>query len=1360
MTAPDDPPPSDPAPETGSFDDPRAADPSRTPSAEVLRRLATRTPQGTRYAIHGEIARGGMGVILRVRDVDLRRDLAMKVMLGEGASSSSSEDSEADPALLTRFLEEAQLTGQLDHPGIVPVHELGLDADGRVYFTMRLVKGRELKEILEGEADEDWSRTRTLGVFLRICETLAYAHEKGVIHRDLKPANVMVGRFGEVYVMDWGLAKVLDREDDRDLRVEEPADSVLRTVRRDAISDDPDSPLMTVAGTVVGTPTYMSPEQASGRLEELGPRSDVYAVGAMLYHLLAGHQPYVKPGERVSPLTVLNAVRHGPPQSIHEIDPTVPPELVAICEKAMARQLEERYASMADLAEDLRRYLENRVVRAHRTGALIELKKWVSRNRLAAGTAAAALVLVAGLTVFFLQRVTRQRDRAVAAERNEREERRRAEREKEEKGRALRKARALALVTESRSAFESDPVLAVLLAREAVRIDPAPAAQRRLREALWSSHEVLRIEEPGIQFHGPRFCPKGERFLAIASDHTVRIWGPKGILSVTLRGHEDEVTTAEFSPSGERVLTVSLDGTARVWTPLGTTHAVLRGVDAPILSATFIGTRNRILTTADESQVRLWDGNGVLLKTLRVPGAPAPALASPSGLQVLVSGFKEGECWYRVWDADGTCVAEADPPPVFRTTPRGERGEESARGGSGDLLVGGASFEAGSFGGVGGRIVDKLLTGGPREIDSIRPRAAFFTPDGTRVLNTVDWSIRSLDGKRKREMTAPLIPPGDVDVIYSHGGKVALLRRRSFTPGATTNAWLWTAEPEVSPMSGFLSYATWLGPFTLVAGSLDEPLRVWRLDRSFHKIPLPRSCRSLTGISGTKARRRFLTTSADGSLRLWRLWPGERTTEIPEPPELPRSDPGSGSEKPEPPRPEHEAVVKLPAGDGEEARSKEENPSERIARFLEKVNSGQHELDRIVWELRSGVHFADPGLVFTPWGVLSVGWQRDVWLWSPQVREPRFLERHDWTPSSLRVSGALAFSTDRSVRMPVVAARANRILTWWKRSLTLRDGQGEVVAAIECERPVEGADLDEVARRVLAWSRDHVECHDLSTGRASSVRLPTRMALFLGEGVVLLVHPEGELRHWEPAREAEPRLLSGRPPIPDRVPASHRPRAERSWIGPDGSLLTLRDGQLLLLDAKGGIRRVLGGEEEGYLVGQASFSRDGTRLLAACSDATVRVYDDSGELLASRPGFGGTSWDQISSRGDLIVSLEPDGHALRIWEPKGTTRALIPGRRFWVRVSPSGRHVLTHSRVDERKELLDLDGRVVARFPHDGEAAFSPDGARVAFRDGGLLHVYELEVDALLRLADGRLSRGFTDDERRTYAEYLDTPTD
>src|SRR5262245_47103511 len=196
------------------------ADPE-APFSDVLERLLRRSSAFTRYEIESEVARGGMGAILRVRDVDLRRVLAMKVVLNRGdVADASPEATRARTRLLGRFLDEAQVTGQLDHPGIVPVHELGLDREGRVYFTMRLVAGRDLEKIFElvRAGQEGWSTTRAVGALLKVCEAVAYAHSKGVVHRDLKPANVMVGRFGEVYVMDWGLARVLDGGEARDVR--------------------------------------------------------------------------------------------------------------------------------------------------------------------------------------------------------------------------------------------------------------------------------------------------------------------------------------------------------------------------------------------------------------------------------------------------------------------------------------------------------------------------------------------------------------------------------------------------------------------------------------------------------------------------------------------------------------------------------------------------------------------------------------------------------------------------------------------------------------------------------------------------------------------------------------------------------------------------------------------------------------------------------------------------------------------------------------------------------------------------------------------------------------------------------------
>jgi len=387
---------------------------SSTTVQDFVKRLRPTLESGSRYSIKNEVASGGMGTILRVWDEDLRRNLAMKVMHGSGSGSSVSDGSgsvEVDPERLGRFLEEAQITGQLDHPGVVPVHDLGIDSKGRCYFTMRFVRGRELKEVfdLAKKGQEGWTRTKVLGVVLKVCEAMAYAHSKGVVHRDLKPSNVMVGRFGETYVMDWGLARVVGRHDSHDLRLkprsaDASALSLVRTVRKDESESNPESPLVTMDGDVIGTPSYMAPEQARGKLEQVGPRSDVYSLGAMLYYMLTGEPPYVKPGERLSPHSVLSRVLDGPPTPIAKLAPDEPEELIAIAEKAMAREAEQRYGSMLELADDLQAFLENRVVRAYERGSLAEFKKWVVRNKgMAAGLAGMLVLGVASAIGFAWQ---------------------------------------------------------------------------------------------------------------------------------------------------------------------------------------------------------------------------------------------------------------------------------------------------------------------------------------------------------------------------------------------------------------------------------------------------------------------------------------------------------------------------------------------------------------------------------------------------------------------------------------------------------------------------------------------------------------------------------------------------------------------------------------------------------------------------------------------------------------------------------------------------------------------------------------------------------------------------------------------
>lgn len=401
---------------------------SRTPTSveEFVKRLSPTLEGGGRYEIKQDVASGGMGTIYRVWDADLRRNLAMKVMHGRKSPvTEGSGGAPVDPERLGRFLEEAQITGQLDHPGVVPVHDLGIDSSGKCYFTMRFVRGRELKEVLDlGRAAKDgWTRTKVLGVILKVCEAMAYAHSKGVVHRDLKPANVMVGRFGETYVMDWGLARVLGRRDSHDLRLKpQPEDasalSLVRTVRREETELNPESPLVTMDGDVIGTPSYMAPEQARGKLEEVGPRSDVYSLGSILYYMLTGQVPYVRPGERVSPHTVLSRVLEGPPTRVEKLAPHEPPELVAICAKAMERDVAKRYASMLEVADDIQAFLENRVVRAYERGAMAEFKKWVVRNKGMAAGIAGMLLLSLASAVFF---VVQQRQENEALRNKERE---------------------------------------------------------------------------------------------------------------------------------------------------------------------------------------------------------------------------------------------------------------------------------------------------------------------------------------------------------------------------------------------------------------------------------------------------------------------------------------------------------------------------------------------------------------------------------------------------------------------------------------------------------------------------------------------------------------------------------------------------------------------------------------------------------------------------------------------------------------------------------------------------------------------------------------------------------------------------
>ena len=312
-------------------------------------------PEGTfqpavqKYAVEATVGTGGMGEVLLVTDRDLRRQVAMKVMKSEVAAAA---------LYRAKFIAEAQATSQLEHPGIPPVHDLGMRGDGSIYFTMKLVRGRTLREILKDlllgvkETRHEFTLHRLVTVLERVAEAVHFAHEKGVIHRDLKPENIMLGSYGDVHVMDWGIARVLRPGDDEESSGEYRVDV-----------EGAAGALQTQDGVIKGTLPYMSPEQAEGRSGDLGPATDVYALGCVLYETLTLGQAFEGRGREL-----LDRVKRGEYPPVEKRNPRrpVPEALADLSRRCMSRAMADRPASARDFAQGLREWLDGRSERDRR----------------------------------------------------------------------------------------------------------------------------------------------------------------------------------------------------------------------------------------------------------------------------------------------------------------------------------------------------------------------------------------------------------------------------------------------------------------------------------------------------------------------------------------------------------------------------------------------------------------------------------------------------------------------------------------------------------------------------------------------------------------------------------------------------------------------------------------------------------------------------------------------------------------------------------------------------------------------------------------------------------------------------------
>jgi hypothetical protein len=382
---------------------PRVSTEGIKPITETLREVPVEN-----YDVHDEIARGGMGRILRANDNRLHRQVAIKELIGDNAHFKA------------RFERETLITARLQHPAIVPIYDAGRWPTGELFYTMKLVAGKPL-EVLINSIGGMRERIALVPNMIAVAEALAYAHSNNVVHRDLKPANILIGDFGETIVIDWGLAKDLTTNE-----IAEPAGPF----RAQSVGHMG----ATVAGSVMGTPAYMPVEQ--GRGLQVDARADVYAIGAVLYHVLSKRAPYEGPDG----MTILQALLAKPPPPLAEIAPDVPPELATIVAKAMAREPDQRYPTARELVEDLRRYQNGQMVGVHRYTARELFKRWARKHKGALTVATIAFLALVVIGVIAISRVIAanreaQHEAALALEQSE----------------AAQKARASAEASEARA---------------------------------------------------------------------------------------------------------------------------------------------------------------------------------------------------------------------------------------------------------------------------------------------------------------------------------------------------------------------------------------------------------------------------------------------------------------------------------------------------------------------------------------------------------------------------------------------------------------------------------------------------------------------------------------------------------------------------------------------------------------------------------------------------------------------------------------------------------------------------------------------------------------------------------------------
>jgi WD40 repeat protein len=650
----------------------RADEPTLPPQGNAEE--SPRAPSQDRFELIKQHAWGGLGEVYVAFDHELNREVALKRLQERHAGSADSR---------IRFLLEAEITGGLEHPGIVPVYGMGMSDDGRPYYAMRFIRGQTMRAAIDEfhantpASSEKW-RTglrHLLGRFIAVCNAVDYAHSRGVIHRDLKPTNVMLGKFGETLVVDWGLAKASQLCSQLS-----PGEERKLLPSSEAVSSE------TLPGSAIGTPGFMSPEQAEGRIADIGPASDIYTLGVTLYLLLAGCEPF--DGKNVAEL--LSQVRKGEFRPPRERNPAVPAPLEAICKKAMRLLPKDRYPTCGAMVKDIQRWLDDEPVGAFAEPLSARLFRWMRGHRLlTARFGGLAAGLLGGLIVTTVL-LSRANVRIAASALETENERVAATQQRDAATRQLyvSQMNLAQRAWEDNNASRTQELLEAQIPNNAGDFDGRNWEWNHLWRLSHSELRVLKVKALSLAY-----SPDGRFLVSGGQDGKLRFWNPAGTRELrTIQAHDARINMLAFNRDGSLLVTGCRDGTAKFWDPSsgrelktikgyptwehglalspdGSRLAVsyidlvlfdaakgsllhkLKGHTHYVEALTFTPDGRRLVSGGWDRTIHLWDPvSGRSLRTLPTVGSGSTAVTLSSDGRKLYSGTMEGDL--QIFDLD------------------------------------------------------------------------------------------------------------------------------------------------------------------------------------------------------------------------------------------------------------------------------------------------------------------------------------------------------------------------------------------------------------------------------------------------------------------------------------------------------------------------------------------------------------------------------------------------------------------------------------------------------------------------------------------------------------------------------------